>query len=329
MEIPAALRDVSGTGTSVPLGDDQLSGPFPIGFSFEFYGVAFTVFRISSNGFITLGPFFQSDGCCSGGSIPAPFSPNNLIAAWWEDFNAPPGNIRFQTLGTPGSRELVVGFYDVPHFYGGPSATWEIVLHEDTNAIEIHCWSCPSDGGLHSVGIENGDGSIGLQIARTASSMPRIGWLLARGEPPDCSEARAEPDGIWPPDGQFAAVSVLGVTDADGDEVSIRINGVAQDEPPERERRRSRLPRELHGDRRRRRSLHGLRNDLRPPLPKRRLRRPRAGLRLRTSALARVERSRARERWRAPHRLDPALGHRAPRTRGRDPAQLQWRVSRS
>jgi hypothetical protein len=231
MEIPAVQRDVRGTGTLVPLGDDQLSDPLPIGFSFEFYGVAYTGFRISSNGFITLGPDLQSDGCCTGGAIPAPFSPNNLIAAWWEDFNAPPGNIRFQTLGTPGNRELVVGFYDVPHFFNGPRATWEIVLHEGTNSIEIHCWSCPSDGGPHSVGIENGDGSIGLQIARTTSSIPRIGWLIGRGEPPDCSEARAEPDRIWPPNEQFVAVPVLGVTDPDGDEVSIRIDGVAQDEP--------------------------------------------------------------------------------------------------
>ena len=51
--------------------------------------------------------------------------------------------------------------------------------------------------------------------------------------PPECEDAVAEPDELWPPDHKFEDVSVVGVTDPDGDPVTITITGVAQDEPPE------------------------------------------------------------------------------------------------
>jgi hypothetical protein len=173
------LRDVSTTGNFVPLSDDQLSAPLPIGFSFDFYGISYSDFRISSNGFITLGSNLESNGCCSGQPIPQPNSPNNFIAGFWEDFNAPTGNIRFQTLGSPGSRQLVVGFYNVPHYFNGPQVTWEVVLREGNNNIEIHCVDCPSDGGAHTIGIEDPTGTIGLEVLRTSQSVPPSGWLIS------------------------------------------------------------------------------------------------------------------------------------------------------
>jgi hypothetical protein len=177
--IPPVLRDVSATGTFVSLSDDQLSAPLPIGFSFDFYGISYSDFRISSNGFITLGSNPQSQGCCTGQPIPSLSSPNNFIAGFWEDLNSPQGNIRFQTLGSPGSRQLVVGFYSVPHFSNGPRVTWEVVLHEGNNNIEIHCVDCPSDGGAHTIGIEDPTGTIGLEVLRTSQSVPPSGWLIS------------------------------------------------------------------------------------------------------------------------------------------------------
>lgn len=224
------LRDVSDTGTLVSLADNRQSITFPIGFSFEFYGVEFTVFRISSNGFITLGSAPQGHGCCSGRAIPDTRRPNRLIAAWWEDFNDPQGNIRFETRGVPGSRELVVGYYEVPHASGGPPVTWEIVLHEGVNTIEIQCWSCPSDGGTHSIGIENLSGDIGLQVARTTNSLPRSAWLLAVNQAPICTNVQAVPDVLWPSNEMFVPISVAGVSEPDGDSFTLSIESIFQDE---------------------------------------------------------------------------------------------------
>jgi len=49
--------------------------------------------------------------------------------------------------------------------------------------------------------------------------------------PPDCSNAGAEPDELWPPNGAFRDVAIAGVTDEDGDPVSVTITAIFQDEP--------------------------------------------------------------------------------------------------
>ncbi|MHC4931920.1 MAG: Ig-like domain-containing domain [Planctomycetota bacterium] len=226
---PATLRGASATG-SVPLRAGQLSAPLEIGFPFEFYGIEYSTFRISSSGFITLGSRFESPGCCSGRPIGSASSPNNFVAAWWGSLNASAGSIRFETIGSPGARSLVVGFYHLPHFVGGPPVTFEIVLHEGSNAIEIQCWTCPSDGGSHTAGIENADGTIGLQVASTRSPLRRAGWVIAPSNPPDCSSATRMPESIWPPNGEFVEISIDGVIDRDGDPVSLQVDEILQDE---------------------------------------------------------------------------------------------------
>lgn len=181
-EIPSNLRDISASGTFVPLGDDQVSAGIPIPFPFRFYGVPVTQVFISSNGFITFSPG-QSSGCCSGDPIPDTNSPNNIIAGFWEDLNNPQGNIRFETMGSPGNREFVVGFYNVPHYSNGPQVTFEIILHEAGSAIELQYGLAPSDadGDPTTVGIENADGTIGLQIVNSEVSFNTQGFLITLG----------------------------------------------------------------------------------------------------------------------------------------------------
>ncbi len=49
-------------------------------------------------------------------------------------------------------------------------------------------------------------------------------------EPPDCSEASANPACLWPPNHKMVPVSITGVTDPDGDPVTIVITGITSDE---------------------------------------------------------------------------------------------------
>ena len=51
--------------------------------------------------------------------------------------------------------------------------------------------------------------------------------------PPDCENAYADPDLLWPPNHKWVEVHIYGVTDADGDPVTITVTGVWQDEPTE------------------------------------------------------------------------------------------------
>jgi streptogramin lyase len=50
-------------------------------------------------------------------------------------------------------------------------------------------------------------------------------------QPPDCSEAYADPDCLWPPNHKYVDIIILGVTDPDGDPVTITVTGVTSDEP--------------------------------------------------------------------------------------------------
>jgi len=49
-------------------------------------------------------------------------------------------------------------------------------------------------------------------------------------QPPDCSEAYAEPGCLWPPNHKFVDISIMGVTDPDGDPVTITITAITSDE---------------------------------------------------------------------------------------------------
>ena len=155
-----AVEDISANGTNVNLGDDQVSGVLPIGFSFMFFDIEYTEFVISSNGFISF-TSTSPQGCCIGQSIPDASTPNNLIAAAWEDLNPNNGGtIRYEQIGSAPNRILIVEYVNVPFF--GSSATTvssQIKLFEGSNTIEIHSMNIDNDGGSVTQGIENFDGT--------------------------------------------------------------------------------------------------------------------------------------------------------------------------
>ena len=155
-----AFNPPSSVGTNVTLSDDQLSGGLPIGFTFNFYCVDYTTFYISSNGFLTF-TGASGNGCCTGQTLPDAAAPNNLIAFAWEDLNpSSGGTITYATFGTAPNRTLVTSFNSVPHFGGANNVTVQVILYEGSNEIEIHSTSMPNDGGGHTMGIENVDGTI-------------------------------------------------------------------------------------------------------------------------------------------------------------------------
>jgi hypothetical protein len=156
---------VVGSGVSVPLADDALSVALPIGFDFDFYCTTYSQFVISSNGFITFDTVGTVNGCCSGQVLPNTSIPNNLIALGWTDLvpNNAGGQIDYFTVGTAPNRQLVVNFINTPRTGGANPITAQIVLHEGSNAIDVHSINVPS-GGQTTQGIENIDGTSGLAI---------------------------------------------------------------------------------------------------------------------------------------------------------------------
>jgi hypothetical protein len=188
MTIPFNWTDISGTGTFVPLSDDVVSGAVPIGFPFTFYGNVYTQAYISSNGFITFSSG-QSDGCCSGANIPDPGSPNNYVAGFWEDLNVPQGGIHYQTVGN----RFIVQFTNNPHYSGGVQVTFQMILHAGTNNIELQYLNAPTDGGTHTIGIEDIAGTRGLLYFNGSISMANTGLLIYLPQEEACAHTMNVP----------------------------------------------------------------------------------------------------------------------------------------
>ena len=165
---------VPGSASTVSLGDDAVATSLSLGFTFNFFANQYTTFGISSNGFVFFGSN-SDDGCCSGDFIPSTGTPNNLIAFAWEDLDPDNGNagtISYWTQGTSPNRICIVDFDAVPHYPGTSNyVTSQIKLFEGCGRIEIHTTNMPSDGGNHTMGIENSNGTSGYAVTgRNATS---------------------------------------------------------------------------------------------------------------------------------------------------------------
>ena len=152
--------DISSTGTPITgLGYNNYVGPFPIGFSFPFYDSNYTEFYIQSNGVINF-----DDRYISGGNQPIPQtdSYNNLLAWCWDYLGTITGQVYYQQLG----HMLVIQFDDYGDYYNGRTVDAEIIIYANGNILYQYDGF---HGGFNllgnTVGIENTDGTDGLEVA--------------------------------------------------------------------------------------------------------------------------------------------------------------------
>jgi gliding motility-associated-like protein len=182
-------------GIPVILGDDVVAGPFPIGFSFRFFGKNFTEFYIGANGWMSFDPNPNSAGERDPKPVPNNDSkyPKNVIMAPWIDL-APDSSdtyVFYLSSGDVPNRQLVVMWCQVPMYSNDPNyncrdsvATFQVILHEGTNTIEDQIltkkrcdvwWDNRA-----TLGVENGDGSIGFAVPgrnNTSWTASKEGWL--------------------------------------------------------------------------------------------------------------------------------------------------------
>jgi hypothetical protein len=171
--------DISTTGTEVEgLGDDNVVGPFPIGFNFHYYWYDVTQYYVGSNGYI----YFSTSGQLAQPMphIPVATNPNDLLCALASDllFEGTGGSGHCYTWSN-NSDSLVVAFYTVPTWaqgipHGTGSFTFEIIL---TTADSNITFQYGTQQGVVSnnscvVGIENATGTIGLEVMYTPNQPP-------------------------------------------------------------------------------------------------------------------------------------------------------------
>ncbi|HET8948612.1 MAG TPA: choice-of-anchor D domain-containing protein, partial [Candidatus Polarisedimenticolia bacterium] len=139
----------------------MISQPLPIGFPFPFYGATFTSLRVASNGFLS---FTHADAPYENQPLPSPGAPRNLVAGFWEDLVVP-GSQSVVWLAEP--HAFTVQYDGVLRYGGGGPYTFQIVLF-DTGEIEFLYLSMPDPVDSATIGIQDANGTSGLQVANDA-----------------------------------------------------------------------------------------------------------------------------------------------------------------
>ncbi len=177
--------DISGSGTPVSLTDDSFAGPIDMGMNFYFYGTDYSQIYIGSNGIVSFGAGTNS---YSNINIPNAADPNNFIAACWDDMNPGAGGSIYYYHDTANNR-FIVSYVALPFYSGAADATFEIILYPNGRVLMEYGSLNPGSRGLNqlTVGIENVDGTDGLQVVNNANYLhtnmailysPPARWLL-------------------------------------------------------------------------------------------------------------------------------------------------------
>ena len=185
--VPVTLTSTYGVmANGVMLSDDDFSGPFPIGFSFSFFGDIHQQFYLASNGWITFTNNSSWSGTRNACAVPssADGSPKDCILGPMQDLNPEiTGSpyVYYQTIGNPPDRKLVVMWCQCPMYDCLDSVvTFQIILNETSNTIENHIYHkpfCHSNDNKGTLGVQNKDGFIGFSIpGGSRNAVPWTTW---------------------------------------------------------------------------------------------------------------------------------------------------------
>ncbi len=148
---------------------------FAIGFGFKFFGIVYDKFVISPNGWISFDTTLAGTRSCFRAkaipnSNPLDSVPRNAILFPWQDWfpNVDDGSFTGYTLlGNGLFEKLVINFFNV-RLMGDNNdrGTFQLILYETSNDIEVHITKKPSSGdylsNIGTLGLHNSDGTKGI-----------------------------------------------------------------------------------------------------------------------------------------------------------------------
>ncbi|MFO7675101.1 MAG: T9SS type A sorting domain-containing protein [bacterium] len=163
-------KDIKGVGEQVPnLGDDNVIGPYNIGFDFPYYWYTVTSFFVGSNGYIA----FHDNTLAAHAFRPVPstYRPNNTLAPMMSDLDpsqggSPNGSV---WVWTNSANDTCIIQYDSIRFWNtGGNNSFQIILSRPDSAITFQYKEQsgqPYNGWApeqNQTGIENVSGAVGL-----------------------------------------------------------------------------------------------------------------------------------------------------------------------
>jgi len=173
------LEDMSAKTVQLigPSTDNDSSNTMPIGFMFRFDNANFTAFGVSGNGPLSLGR--------------APFGPLSFnqitqetdfpkIMPYWDDLCVGPnGKVHYKTIGSPGSRKLIVEWQNMEIARAGPcsgqgAGIFQLWLFEKTGVIQFvygdgMTGATPLDS--YSIGLQSGPGTNFASVTAATNSV--------------------------------------------------------------------------------------------------------------------------------------------------------------
>lgn len=179
------IKGRTGTTNAAGLADDNVVGPFTIGFNFRYYWLDATQVYVGSNGYISFSPVANIASTSIGfPAIPTAFptNQNHLVAPMMTDLNFA-DSVGQTGAGNPGSvyifsnADSMVITYDSVPFYANSSYrgynTFQIILSRADSSITFQYkqqedfWDDDYTATTNPlvVGIENVTGQIGLQVS--------------------------------------------------------------------------------------------------------------------------------------------------------------------
>jgi hypothetical protein len=153
--------------------DDGGWGSVPIGFGFNFFGTTYSSINVGTNGTLQFGAFNNNGGFTapygladfSFTTLPSSSEPFNMIAVLAMDNNlgsADGGTIKYWTEGFSPNRKFIVSYENVKEFGDTKYSTAQAIFYETTGYIEVHVTSSTNIDRNKLVGINNGNGTVGV-----------------------------------------------------------------------------------------------------------------------------------------------------------------------
>ena len=198
-------NDISTTGTLVTgLGDDNVVGPLPLGFSFPFYENTYTSVNLSANGFLVLGSTSTS---LTNQNIPNTTTPNNLIAWCWDDLHGAGANsaVYYRNMGN----YWIIQFTNYSTYPVSATNTITAQVHLYSNGnIRIYYNNVAPGFPVNSatVGIENNTGTIATKVVYNSAYIHNNLAVLIQYPQPSFITA------VTPAQGQVAPGGYVDVT---------------------------------------------------------------------------------------------------------------------
>lgn len=151
--------------------DDEATANVGLGFSFTYYGTAFTNIVLTSNGFATFDLSVGGNPYNGGGTLPGSSYPPSSLALFGTDLDPDWSacQIDVKTTGTAPYRTWVVKYQDVYYYASTNWVNGNIKLYETTNIVEFHYGNCEDNVLISqdkSGGIQNWSRASGHQLWR-------------------------------------------------------------------------------------------------------------------------------------------------------------------